>query len=125
MIWLLALLAAPFALKVVWYLSLPYAMRDRTTGTVSLMPEIELFSLMLTFLASLATDLPWGLSSGGILLGGAGLLVGCFVHLLVAGWLLHRFRPASTLSLLSKRDRERAVKTHRHPTARHDDRCGK
>jgi hypothetical protein len=96
---LLETIAIVFLLKIVWNLSIPYVLWVRSArsknsdrGSISLMPSVEIVLLIAMVALSLrAHDLPWHWSTGCIALCGGILMVGSYLHLVVAGAIAGRF----------------------------------
>lgn len=98
---LFVILSIPFLAKVCWNLGLAFGVvldafrgirRDPTRG-VSLMPFVDLGSLCIATLASLANVQEfWFMRPTGIAALGAGMVIGSYALLLVAGWCTGRIQ---------------------------------
>jgi hypothetical protein len=95
--WAFFIAAGLFCLKILWNVSLPYALARRLTRTgtdqgVSLMPglEIALLAAAVVFTALAGPGRP--LSAGGAAVIGVATMLASYGHLIVVGRLLARRR---------------------------------
>lgn len=98
---LFAVVALLFSAKILWNLTVPYALaakayRGSWTGGISLMPMVEIALLLVALVLSFVRRRPWPWSVEGVALLGAVMVVGSYVHLVVAGglagWIAQRLR---------------------------------
>jgi len=95
--------AGLFLMKILWNLTVPYALAARAFGTkqsrasgISLIPGVEAVLLTVAVLLSLVRGAAWPWNPGGVALIGMAMIIGSYVHLVVAGaiagWAARRLR---------------------------------
>ena len=95
--------AVLFSIKITWNLAVPYALaaralrgdRSQSKG-ISLMPFVEIVLLLAALVLSLIRCSAWPWSAGGVIFIGMSMVIGSYVHLVVAGgiagWIARRLR---------------------------------